>query len=241
MFQPVSDHRALSEKIVSQITDYMVRGSLSPGDRLPTERELAEQFGVSRTVVRDAVKTLAGRGMLQVKHGAGIFVASDEERMSNNAGMLSGAFAPHGAGLADLFEIRRMLETEGAYWAAARHSSHHAERLRSILDEAWQYSDDPEALSDRDAQFHLAIAEASQNLVLVRVMLTLLDLLGSARQRTLNIPGRTVLSLEQHGKILDAIEAQDQDAARQAMIEHLDSVESAIVPTEDERDTETTE
>lgn len=233
MFHPVSDNRALSEKIVSQISDHLVRGELAPGDRLPPERELADQFGVSRTVVRDAVKTLAGRGILQVKRGAGIFVVSAEEHMSNSAGMLSEAFAPRGAGLVDLFEIRKVLEAEGAYWAAERRSAHHAGRLRSILEDAWEHRDEPAVLSERDAQFHIAIAEASQNLVFVRVMLTLLDLLESARQRSLSIPGRTQLSLEQHGKILDAIEAHEQEAARRAMTEHLDSVQSAILLPED--------
>src|ERR687886_741301 len=68
-FKPIHDDEVLSDKIISQITDNVVQGHLKPGDKLPTERELAEQFRVSRTVIRDAVKTLAGRGLLQVKHG----------------------------------------------------------------------------------------------------------------------------------------------------------------------------
>jgi GntR family transcriptional repressor for pyruvate dehydrogenase complex len=234
MFEPIHDNRALSEKIISQISDALVRGELKPGDRLPPERELAEQFGVSRTVIRDAIKTLAGRGILHVKHGAGIFVATSEENMLGRLGALSGIFPVQGAGLRDLFDVRKVLEAEGAEWAAHRRNAYHLERLRGILDDAHQHSEDPEVLSEKDAQFHVAIAEASQNLVLVRVMLTLLDLLAQSRRESLSIPGRAKRSLEDHERIVEAIEAQRPGQAREAMLEHLTSVESAILPGADE-------
>ena len=230
MFEPIHDNRALSEKIISQISDALVDGRLKPGDRLPPERELAEQFGVSRTVIRDAIKMLAGRGILQVKHGAGIFVATSEENMIGRLGALSGILPVQGTGLRDLFEIRKVLEAQGAGWAARRRSAYHVERLRGILDDAHQHSEDPEVLSERDAQFHVAIAEASQNLVLVRVMLTLLDLLAQSRRESLSVPGRAKLSLRDHERIVEEIEAQRPDEARTAMLEHLTSVESAILP-----------
>jgi len=235
MFKPIHDNRALSEKIISQISDALVRGELKPGDRLPPERELAEQFRVSRTVIRDAVKTLAGRGIVQVKHGAGSFVATSEENMVGRLGVLSDILPVQGAGLRDLFEIRKVLEAEGAEWAARGRNAYHLERLRGILDDAYRHSDDPEVLSEKDAQFHVAIAEASQNLVLVRVMLTLLDLLAQSRRESLSIPGRARLSLRDHERIVEEIEAQRAGKAREAMLEHLISVESAIFSDSDER------
>lgn len=231
MFESISDRVSLSEKIVSQITDAIIGGSLAPGDRLPPERELAEQFGVSRTVVRDAIKTLSGRGILQVRRGAGIFVSSSGRQVIDRIGGLSDLLPLEGAGLRDLFEIRRTLEIEAAGWAADRRSEHHVERLREIVSGARGHSGEPDVIGERDARFHLAIAEASQNLVLVRVMLTLLDLLGTARRRSLSIPGRPDLSLEQHEKVLSAIEAGDPRAARRAMLEHLASVEQSILST----------
>lgn len=232
MFESVSDKTALSEKIISQITDALVRGELKPGERLPTERDLAVQFGVSRTVIRDAVKTLAGRGILHVRHGAGIFIAATEE----GSGGLSGLLPLEGSGLKDLFGVRRVLEVEGAGWAAEERTEHHVERLRSILENASQHTNEPEVLSERDAQFHVAIAEASRNLVLVRVMLTLLDLLAKARLETLSITGRPELSLEQHGRIVEAIESGEAAAAREAMQRHLDSVEAAVLSPRSERE-----
>ncbi|ABG05506.1 transcriptional regulator, GntR family [Rubrobacter xylanophilus DSM 9941] len=228
MFRPVSDRRALGERVISQIADAVIRGELRPGQRLPTERELAEQFGVSRTVVRDAIKTLSGRGMLRVRQGSGIFVSTSEERLEQELALLP----LEGAGLRDLFEVRKVLEAQAAEWAAQRRSSHHVERLAQILREARGHREDPAALSERDARFHVAVAESSQNLVLVRVMLTLLDLLAASRLRSLGIPGRPQLSLEQHERVLEAIERRDPQGARRAMLFHLASVEAAIFSRE---------
>jgi GntR family transcriptional regulator, transcriptional repressor for pyruvate dehydrogenase complex len=235
VFEPVHDNRALSEKIIAQISDALVAGELKPGDRLPPERELAEQFGVSRTVIRDAVKTLAGRGILHVKHGAGIFVTTSEENAIGRLGALSDILPLQGVRLRDLFEIRKVLEAEGAEWAARRRNDYHLKRLRGILEDAHRNSENLEVLSERDAQFHVAIAEASQNLVLVRVMLTLLDLLAQSRRETLSIPGRAKLSLKDHERIVEEIEAQRHEGAREAMLEHLTSVESAVLAESGER------
>jgi GntR family transcriptional repressor for pyruvate dehydrogenase complex len=235
VFEPVHDNRALSEKIIAQIFDALLAGELKPGDRLPPERELAEQFGVSRTVIRDAVKTLAGRGILHVKHGAGIFVTTSEENAIERLGALSDILPLQGVRLRDLFEIRKVLEAEGAEWAARRRNDYHLERLRGILEDAHRNSENLEVLSERDAQFHVAIAEASQNLVLVRVMLILLDLLAQSRRESLSIPGRAKLSLKDHERIVEEIEAQRHEGARETMLEHLTSVESAVLAESGER------
>ena len=235
VFEPVHDNRALSEKIIAQISDALVSGELKPGDRLPPERELAEQFGVSRTVIRDAVKTLAGRGILHVKHGAGIFVTTSEENAIGRLGALSDILPLQGVRLRDLFEIRKVLEAEGAEWAARRRNDYHLKRLRGILEDAHRNSENLEVLSERDAQFHVAIAEASQNLVLVRVMLILLDLLAQSRRESLSIPGRAKLSLKDHERIVEEIEAQRHEGARETMLEHLTSVESAVLAESGER------
>ena len=235
VFEPVHDNRALSEKIIAQISDALVAGELKPGDRLPPERELAEQFGVSRTVIRDAVKTLAGRGILHVKHGAGIFVTTSEENAIGRLGALSDILPLQGVRLRDLFEIRKVLEAEGAEWAARRRNDYHLKRLRGILEDAHRNSENLEVLSERDAQFHVAIAEASQNLVLVRVMLILLDLLAQSRRESLSIPGRAKLSLKDYERIVEEIEAQRHEGARETMLEHLTSVESAVLAESGER------
>lgn len=227
-FDRIPDNRALSEKITSRISDTVVSGELESGDRLPPERDLAGQFGVSWTVVRDAVKTFSGRGILRVRRGAGIFVATAEETVAGRLGELSSVLPLRGEGLRDLFDVRKVLEAQGAAWAAQRRSEHHVERLRGVLDDARRHPEDLDLLDERDARFHVGIAEASQNLVLVRVMLTLLDLLEAARRETLGIPGRPGLSLDQHEVVFREIEAQRPEGARRAMLEHLTSVERTV-------------
>lgn len=228
-FEEKPDNRALSEKITARISDAIIAGELKPGDRLPPERELAGRFNVSRTVIRDAVKTLSGRGIVRVRRGAGIFVATAEETVMGRLGELAGVLPLHGAGLRDLFDVRKVLEAQAAEWAARRRSDGQAERLRGVVEEARRDPGNPDLLSRKDAQFHVAVAEASRNLVLVRVMLALLDLLEAARRESLGIPGRAELSLDQHEEIVRAVEDQNPRAARKAMLAHLDSVEGAVL------------
>ena len=228
-FDRIPDDRALSERITARVSDAIISGELKPGDRLPPERQLAEQFGVSRTVIRDAVKTLSGRGIVHVRRGAGIFVATAEETVMGRLGELASVLPLHGAGLRDLFDVRKVLEAQAAEWAARRRGDQHVERLKGAVEEARRDPEDLDLLSRKDAQFHVAVAEASRNLVLVRVMLALLDLLEAARRESLAIPGRARLSLDQHEEVLKAIEDQDPRAARKAMRAHLDSVEGAIL------------
>ncbi len=236
MFNPVRESEALSGRIITQITDALVKGELKPGDKLPPERDLAEQFNVSRTVIRDAIKTLAGRGLLQVRHGSGIFVATAEESTTGLTRALSNTLLLQGSGLRDLFEVRKVLERRAAELAAENRTPENLERLKNIVEDARRRPNDFEVLSERDAQFHVAIAEASQNLVLVRVMLTLLDLLEKSRLESLSIPGRAQLSLTDHAKIIDEIEDGDAEGAAVAMVEHLSSVEGAILPRREQRD-----
>lgn len=221
MFEKVWDNVALSQKIVSQVTDAIVKGELKPGDRIAPERELATMFGVSRTAIRDAVKILSGRGVLQVRHGVGIFVS---DAPSEVAGLMEFA----GADLRELFEIRQTLETQAAGWAASRGADEQLDRLRKIVEDAWEHTNDLQVLAERDAQFHVAVAEASQNLVLVKVMWMLLDALQTSRHASLSIPKRPVDSLREHEQIVKAITAHDEAQARELMHEHLRSVEQSI-------------
>jgi len=221
VFRPVSDNMALSQKIIAQISDAIAQGELHPGDRIPPERELAEQFGVSRTALRDAIKILSGGGVLEVRHGVGIFVST--------APAPSEDVAWRGANLTDLFEIRQVLETQAAAWAAERGSEEYVARLTSIIEDAKLHTDDLAILATRDAQFHMAMAEAGQNLLLVKVMWNLLDALAAGREASLAIPNRPLASLKEHEEIVAAITTQNVELARLCMRNHLQSVKQAIV------------
>lgn len=220
VFQQISDNVALSQKIVSQITDAIIHGELKTGDRIPPERDLATQFGVSRTAIRDAIKILSGRGVLDVRHGTGIFVASADKDF---------VLGFSGADIQELFEIRHTLETQAASWAAQRGTPEHLKRLRKIVAEARSNADALTVLSEKDAQFHVAIAEASENMLLVKIMWMLLDALGESRKKSLDIPNRALESLREHEQILDAIAAGHAEEARMLMEFHLRSVRKAIL------------
>lgn len=224
LFDQVSDGVPLSRKVVDRITEAVSRGQLKPGDRLPTEREMAVQFGVSRTAIRDAIKLLAGQGMLEVRRGAGIFISSREHVADRFADLLR----IREGSIGDLFEIRKLIEVEAAGWAAERGTSEQVERIDAILDQARGAKGDPATLARLDAEFHLTIAEAARNAVLLRIMQNLLDLLASGRQESLRIKGRPEQSVGEHERIGDAIRQRDAAGARHAMWEHLDSVERSI-------------
>jgi GntR family transcriptional repressor for pyruvate dehydrogenase complex len=225
LFGQVSDGVLLSQKVVAQISELVARGQLQPGDRLPTEREMAAQFGVSRTAVRDAIKLLAGRGILEVKRGAGIFIASREGVADHFALLLR----IRQGSIEELFEVRKLIEVQAAGWAAERGSPEAIAAIQRVVAEAEAALDDPAALARCDAAFHVAVAAAARNGVLLRIMQNLLDLLASSREESLRIPGRAARSVGEHRTVLAAIERGDAAAARQRMWEHLDSVERAIV------------
>ena len=231
----VPESTALGERVITKISDAVVSDELAPGDRLPPEREFAEVFGVSRTVVRDAIKTLSGRGILRVRRGAGNLVAAPQEGAPAGLGALAEGLSLRGEGFGDLFEARKVLEAQAAHRAARRRSDHHVGRLRGIVEEAHRHEGDHDVLNEMDARFHVAVAEASRNLVLMRVMFALLDLLATTRRETLDIAGRAQLSLDEHERIVEEIEGRDPEAARDVMLAHLISVESAILFSDRQR------
>lgn len=227
VFKPVHDSRSHSDKIIEQIVDALLRGDLKPGDRMPTERDLAARFSVSRTAVRDAVKILAGRGVVDVRHGSGIYIAADEATVLERLDQVN----LHDALLTDLFVVRKVLETKIASLAADRRTERQVQRLRDNIAEARSQAHDVAAVSQLDAEFHLTLARASRNLVFIKLMLTVLDLLSRSREQTLSVEGRIARSLAEHEHIVAAVADMQSERAGTAMLEHLDSVEASIAGT----------
>lgn len=217
-----------SDSLRNEVSDYIKglisSGQLKPGDRLPTERIMAEKFGVSRTVIRDAVKTLAGIGLLEVKHGIGIFVATVDGTTVGR--QLSSLLRYHLEAIEHIYEVRILLEKAAAYWAAERCSKEDNDRIRQLLDEARKV--DPVDYTDRFAElnrnFHLLIAEASQNPVVAMMVENILELLEHTSNETHKIPGRAVRSIDEHERILTAIIERRPEEAKKVMEEHLSSV-----------------
>lgn len=238
-FQPLNtSKRGLDKRIVAHIQQLIEHGELRSGDRLPAERELAAQLGVSRTVLREALHTLAAYGLVDLQHGRGVFIAAGSAQAAAQRLMLAMISEEPAPWLHELFEIRRVLEGAAAEWAAIRATVEQIEELRANLAEGLAIYRSPlvdaAAAGALDARFHASLAAATNNRVLMSLMGALVDELAMARERSLAIPGRALRSLHQHETIVMAIEEHDAPAARRAMLEHLNDVEQSILSGEPE-------
>ena len=223
MFPRVEREPRLSDKVADLLLRSITSRGLQPGDKLPSERELGEQFGVSRTVVREAVRALAAKGVIDARTGSGLRVAAV------NAAAVSESISLYLRGgtleYPKVHEVRKLLEVEISALAAERNDGTHVERIEEICAEMEAaVGKDVERASRLDLEFHRAIAKATRN----ELYLLLLDSIGEAllevRRGNLQT-GAADETLRAHRGILDAIRARDPDGARNAMAAHLDQVE----------------
>jgi GntR family transcriptional repressor for pyruvate dehydrogenase complex len=216
------------EEVVSQIHDLIREGKLKAGDQLPSERELADTFKVSRASVREAIRALEAEGLIISRTGAGTFVA--QLPMESLVDTLATLLSKEKDALADIFEMRRVIESEIASLAAERATEKDVEGLKNILDKQRDQVQKGETGVQADAEFHFAISQATQNQALQRLVSAVMELLSQSREESLQTPGRNEASLVSHYKILEAIERHDRQAARKAMLEHIEQVEKNILP-----------
>ncbi len=224
----------LYEQIVAQIVALIARGHLNPGDQLPAERDLAQQFGVSRTAVREAVKALREKGLVEIRPGRGTFITDIADSASGvvRDSLALMVQADQSSGLDDLLQVRSLLEP-GIAALAAQHATaadhHELRRLVARMDEAVQ---DREVFVEADLAFHLALARASQNALIPILIDPVIDLLREQRLRIFDVRGGAARGQYHHKRILEAVCAGDPEAARQAMKTHLAQVEadSAAIP-----------
>jgi GntR family transcriptional repressor for pyruvate dehydrogenase complex len=222
----------LSAAIVRQVEKLILRGILRPGERLPSERELSERMNVSRPSLRDAVAELQGRGLLESRPGSGIFVA--EVLGSAFSEALIALFASHEQAVFDYLAFRRDMEGLAAERAARLGSDTDLKVVGAIFAkmEAAHAKRDPGDEAELDAAFHMAIIEASHNVVMLHMMRSMYDLLKKGvfynrRMMFRNKMTRSML-LDQHREINDALQARDPAAARAAVEKHLSFVEAAL-------------
>jgi GntR family transcriptional repressor for pyruvate dehydrogenase complex len=230
-FQPIAPEK-LSAAVTRQIEGLILKGILRPGERLPAERDLAERMGVSRPSLRDAIAQLQERGLLVAKAGAGVFVAD----------VLGSAFSPalrdlmsrHDDAVFDYLAFRRDMEGLAAIRAAKHGSDTDLQVIQAILNkmETAHAARDTEAEARLDAQFHMAIIEASHNVIMLHMMRSMYELLqeGVFYNRRVMFDQKTTRTelLEQHRAINTALQARDPEATRTALEAHLDYVQNAL-------------
>ena len=220
----------LYEEVVGQLHQLIDDGKLKAGDRLPSERELAETFRVSRSSVREAIKTLENEGMVTSRPGSGTFITAVnvEAIIPPLASLLSrGKDA-----LVDLFEMRCLVEPSIAALAAERATPADIVRLKEICAEQERQINRDTSAVDSDAAFHLTIGRATHNAALQRLVASIVEILKPIREQSLQTSGRAHKSLASHREILVAIERHDPELARQAMQRHIQAVEqNVLAPT----------
>lgn len=221
MYKIVRSSR-LYEQIVQQVEESIHKGALKAGDQLPPERELAEQFGVSRTAVREAVKALREKGLVEAYPGRGTFITDGSSytiRQSLDRMMRSGH-----EGFTSLAEVREILEPEIAALATTRAGEEDIAAMREQVAAMDAAKGDPEAYIEADLDFHLALAEAADNAIILSLIDSIVGLLREQRMRIFQVDGGPERGQYHHKRILEAIEHRDPVGAREAMKAHLKQV-----------------
>jgi GntR family transcriptional repressor for pyruvate dehydrogenase complex len=221
MYSPIQSER-LYQQIVEQIQRRILSGELKVGAQLPAERELAEQFQVSRTAVREAIKALREKGLVDILPGRGTFVTDGASRaMRHSLGFL---VRMGGERSASLVEVREILEPEIAALAAGRATDEHMQALREIVNTMDAALENADLFVEADLDFHLALADATQNAIIPVLIDSIVDVLREDRKRTAQTPHGPAHAQQHHRRILEAISRRDADGAREAMRAHLRQV-----------------
>ena len=230
-FQPVHQEK-LAQGIVRQIELLILRGLLRPGERLPSEREMAERMGVSRPSLREAIADLQDRGLLVTRAGSGVYVGNMLGSAFSDA--LIKLFASHEEAVFDYVSFRRDLEGMSAERAARFGSDTDLMVIATVFQkmEAAHSKRNPADEAELDAEFHLAIIEAGHNIIMLHMMRAMFDLLRAGvfynRQQMFRHRSTRDILLEQHRAINDAIQARDPAAAKTAAEAHMSYVEQTL-------------
>ncbi|HEV7645992.1 MAG TPA: FadR/GntR family transcriptional regulator [Pyrinomonadaceae bacterium] len=216
-----------AEEVVTRLRDMIHRGELSPGDRLPPERDLAKILGVSRPTLRAGIRSLATVGILQSRQGAGTFVAERGESPMLDSSPLRMLSALHGFTSDEMFEARLALEMSIAGLAAERATSEQMTLMAEEIAGMYASLNEPEQYLVHDMKFHQTIAAASNNRILTSLMNMIATILFDNRSKTVKRAKDLKQSAEQHHNIYRAMRERDPEVARRAMHDHLIETQKA--------------
>lgn len=218
-FEPIQAE-SLDAQLSRQLLDHLLSGSVAAGERLPSERVLAETLGVSRQSVRNSVKSLSSLGIIETRAGSGSYLVAQQStllpRVIEWGVLLSQSWAT------DLIDARCELEILLAGMAANRRTEQGMDAIRQAYSAMVAAADDYPAYAQADAQFHIAVAEAGRNSTLAGVLRNVRTMMHAWTVRVITAAGETETSLPLHEAILLAVERQDSDAARMAMSRHME-------------------
>ncbi len=220
--EPLEREPRLYERVVEKVLELISSGAWKPGYRLPPERELSEAFGVSRTVVREAVKALEARGVLESTTGSGVSVRLADFNMVSRSLQTYMQLSNQVDFEIRLNEVRRVLEVELVALAAARATPEQRVQLRQICQQMRAGDKNAQQMAELDFRLHVTLAEATQNELFKVLLAPLINQLRDHITLTWEgFPRPVDLVLDQHEAIVTAVENGEAEAARQAMIKHL--------------------
>lgn len=220
-------YETVSEQLLAAIRD----AGLPPGSKIPSERELGDRFGVSRTVIREAIRHLAAKGVLEVVSGSGVIIADvGHEGISESIDLYLRQRGPIQPG--QIHEVRESLELTTTRLAALRASDDQLAQIQASCEAMADVLDDADSASRADVAFHRAIAEATGNPLFLVLVDSLGDVLLDIRRATLGDPARGRVALEAHRAVAEALERRDADLAVAAMRAHLDDSREALGRTQ---------
>ena len=228
MYNPIQSLKVF-EQVAEQIETRILNGDLRSGDRLPTERELAEQFHVSRTAVREAMKILAQKGLVDMRPGRGtIVIDGANEAMQQSIGLAMKLKLGEVGGSDNLVEVRGILETEIAALAAARATDKEIAAMRDAVDDMDDSLDDADAFIAADNCFHEALAQATQNTLILILVKSIVNPLSEQRKQVFEVEGGPQRGQIHHKRILESVIRRDPEGARTAMRSHLQQVREDV-------------
>ena len=228
MYTPIQSARVF-EQVAMQIETRILQGELRSGDRLPTERELAEQFHVSRTAVREAMNILAQKGLVDMRPGRGtIVIDGAHEAMQDSIGLVMRLKLGEVGGSDNLVEVRGILETEIAALAAVRATEKEIAAMREAIATMDENLNNADAFIAADNRFHEALAQATQNALIMIFINSIVNLLSEQRKQVFQVEGGPQRGQIHHKRILDNVIRREPEAARAAMRSHLQQVREDV-------------
>lgn len=219
--QPPSRVERLSDQVATQLQNLVLSNTIRPGEKLPSERELCELLGVSRTVVREAVRSLVVKGLLDVRRGGGTVVRAPDSALV--AEMMTLMLRTGGTDVAftHVQEVRRLLEVEIAGLAAERRAEDDLARMQAQLAIMVEHAADPERWAEADVAFHAAIAVATHNPLYSVLLASIADMLLEVRRTGIRLRDTPEKAYQHHRTVFAHINARDSLGARKAMQDHL--------------------
>jgi GntR family transcriptional repressor for pyruvate dehydrogenase complex len=224
-FRTIGTKERLVDRVVKELEELIITGQLQPDTKLPPERELAEQLGVSRTVVREAVRILVTKGLLETRPGVGTLVREmTRDQVVQPLNLLLRNRTNGEISFVQLHQVRSILEVEIAGLAALEATDTEIGRLKQLLASMEAVQDDSDQLAVHDADFHSTLAKMTHNPLLAILVDSIRDLLQEYIARVTPYLDPRQENLQLHQNLLERIEARDEEGARQAMRENLEQM-----------------